>query len=116
MDKITIQNLAVHYHIGVSDEERSEPQRLLISLELERDYSAAARTDDLARTVDYYTVAQRLMHFGDGRSWKLIEKLAADISAMVFSEFTIETLVVEIRKMVIPEAEFVSFSMRRSRK
>lgn len=116
MDKITIHNLEVHYHIGVPDEERSEPQRLLISLELERDFSEASKTDDLARTVDYYKVAQRLIHFGDGRSWKLIEKLAVDINDMVFTEFAVETVAVEIKKMIIPETEYVSFSMRRSRK
>jgi FolB domain-containing protein len=104
MDKITIHNLEVHYKIGVSLEERSQPQRLLVCLEMERDYSDAARTDDLARTVDYYKVAQRLIHFGDGQSWKLIEKLAADVMDMVFAEFAIDTLEIEIKKMVIPEA------------
>jgi len=115
MDKITIHQLEVHYHIGVSDEERSRPQRLLICLEMERDFSEAARTDNLDSTVDYYKVAQRLIRFGDGRSWKLIEKLAADIIDLMFTEFAIEAVDVEIRKMVIPEAGYVSFSTRRRR-
>lgn len=115
MDKIRIHNLEVHYHIGVTDEERSKPQRLLLCLEMERDFSEAARTDDLTRTVDYQKVAQRLIQFGQGRSWRLVEKLAADLAGMVLSEFAVEAVVLEIKKMVIPQAEYVSFSMRRSR-
>lgn len=116
MDKITIHNLEVHYHVGVSDQERSQSQRLLLCLAMERDFTVAAKTDDLVKTVDYYRVAQRLIYFGDGRSWKLIEKLAADMIDMLFSEFAIETVTVEIKKMVIPETEYVSFTMCRSRK
>jgi dihydroneopterin aldolase len=115
MDKITIHNLEVHYHIGVSDEERSQPQRLLLCLEMERDFSEAAGTDDLAKTVDYHKVAQRLIRFGDGRNWRLIERLAADLIDMMFSEFAVESVTFEIKKMVIPQAEYVSFSMHRSR-
>ncbi len=115
MDKITIRNLELYYHVGVPDAERSQAQRLLITLEMEGDFSEAAKTDDLSKTVDYYKVAQRLIHFGDGRSWKLIEKLAADIIEMLFAEFAADAFAIEIKKMVIPETEYVSFSMSRSR-
>ena len=116
MDKIIIRNLEVHYHVGVSEAERTQAQRLLLTLEMEGDFSEAAKTDDLAKTVDYYKVAQRLIYFGDGRSWKLVEKLAADIIDVLFSEFAADAYAIEIKKMVIPETEYVSFSMRRSRK
>ena len=111
MSKISIVDLEVFYHVGVPDEERARPQRLLITLELESDFTAAARTDAIADTVDYFAVTQRLLKFGEGRSWKLIEKLAADIGSTVMSEFNASGLSVEVKKFIILQARYVSVSM-----
>jgi len=37
--------------VGVSDEERARPQRLLVSLVIDYDFSAAAAGDDLSRAL-----------------------------------------------------------------
>src|SRR5438477_8877760 len=87
MDKIIISDLEVFYRVGVPDAERAKPQRLLISVEVTRDLSAAAASDDLSQTIDYHAVTRRLLKFGEGRNWKLIERLAADIAEMVLAEF-----------------------------
>ena len=67
MDTITLRDLEVHYHFGVPDEERVHPQRLLISVEMETDIRQAAATDDLAHTINYYAVSQRLLGLGRGQ-------------------------------------------------
>jgi FolB domain-containing protein len=114
MDKIIIKDLEVFYQVGVPDEERARPQRLLVTVEMTRDVRAAAAADDLTETIDYYAVTRRLLKFGDGRSWKLIEKVASDIAGMVFKEFAPDGITVEIRKFVIPEARHVSVQLTRS--
>lgn len=114
-DTITLTDLEVHYHVGVPEAERAQPQRLLLTVEMERDFTRAAASDDLRETIDYYAVSQRLLKFGAGRSWKLIEKLAADIAAMVLADFGAEAVSVEVRKFIIPEARFVSVRLTRTR-
>src|ERR1051325_2684103 len=111
--EIIINDLEVFYRVGVSDEERSGPQRLLITVRMARDVSGAAESDDLAQTIDYYAVTRRLLAFGEGRSWKLIEKLAADIAERVLKEFGPESISVEVKKFIIPEARYVSVRVRR---
>ena len=113
MDKITICDLEVFYRVGVPDEERAKPQRLLVSVELELDFSKAATGDDLAATIDYEAVAQRLVAFGAGRSWKLIETLAVDVAEMVLAEFRPQAVSVDVKKFILPGAKFVSASVRR---
>jgi FolB domain-containing protein len=108
MGTITIRDLVVSYHVGVPDAERSKPQRLLITVEMGGDFGPAAQTDDLNRTIDYYAVSQRLLGFGQGRTWKLIETLAVEIADMVRAEFGAASVVVEVKKFIIPEAEYVS--------
>jgi FolB domain-containing protein len=111
--KITITDLEVFYCVGVPDEERARPQRLLLTVEMEFDFSAAAKSDSIADTIDYFAVSQRLLKFGEGKNWKLIEKLAADICEMILAYFGPRIVSVEIKKFPIPQARYVSVTVTR---
>src|ERR1022692_2875895 len=114
MSKISIVDLEVCYRVGVPDAERAQPQRLLLTVEMESDFSAAAKSDDIADTIDYFAVTQRLLKFGEGREWKLIEKLAADIADAILSEFKPQSVTVEVKKFVIPQTRHVAVSLTRA--
>ena len=113
MSNISLVDLEVFYRVGVPDAERAQPQRLLLTMEIESDFSAAAKSDGIADTIDYYAVTQRLLKFGAGREWKLIEKLAADIADTVLAEFKPLSVSVEVKKFIIPRAKYVSVSLKR---
>ena len=108
MSHISIIGLEVFYRVGVPDAERAQPQRLLLTVEMESDFSAAAKSDSIADTIDYFAVSQRLLKFGEGREWKLIENLAAGIADMILSEFKPQSITVEVKKFVIRQARHVS--------
>ncbi len=114
MSKISIVDLEVFYRVGVPDAERAQPQRLLLTIEMEFDFAKAAKSDSIADTIDYFAVTQRLLKFGDGKSWKLIEKLAADIANLVLSEFKPQSVTVEVKKFPIPQARHVAVSLTRA--
>ena len=114
MSQIKIVDLEVFYQVGVPDEERAAPQRLLLTVEMEQDFTDAAAGDDLRKTVDYFAVSQDLLQFGESRSWKLIEKLAVDICEHVLGKFHPESVTVEVKKFVIPQARWVSVKHRQS--
>jgi dihydroneopterin aldolase len=116
MPQISIVDLEVFYRVGVPNAERAQPQRLLLTIEMESDFSAAARSDGIADTIDYFAVSQELLKFGDGKSWNLIEKLAADIAEMILSEFKPQKVSVEIKKFPVPQARHVSVTLTKSRK
>ena len=113
MDTVIIRDLAVSYHVGVPEAERAQPQRLLLTVEMERDFSEAAKADDLRHTIDYYAVCQRLLHLGEGRSWKLIETLAVEIAQVVKAEFGAGRVRVEVQKFIIAEARYVAVRVER---
>jgi len=115
MSRISIVDLEVFYHIGVTDEERAKPQRLLISVEMDFDFSTAALSDRLEKTINYFEVAQELLKYGEGRSWKLLEKLTANVADYVMVKFKPEAVAVEIKKFPIPQARYVSVALVRTR-
>ena len=115
MDTISIRELEVHFHVGVPEEERERAQRLLIDIDMEHDFAAAAAEDDLGRTIDYYAVSRRILRLGEGRSWRLIESLAAEVATLVVAEFGVARATVEIKKFILPETRHVSVRTSRAR-
>jgi 7,8-dihydroneopterin aldolase/epimerase/oxygenase len=115
MSRISIVDLEVSYCVGVSEEERAQPQRLLVSVEMALDFSSASVSDRIEKTIDYFEVAQEILRYGNGRSWKLLERLAANIADMILVRFRPQDVMVEIKKFSIPQARYVSVSLERSR-
>ena len=115
MSKITIVDLEVYYCVGVTDEERAQPQRLLLTVDLNVDFSTAAMTDRIEKTVNYQKVVEDLLKFGEGRSWKLLEKLVANITDRLFTDYRPQSVFVEAKKFTIPQARYVSVSLTKAR-
>jgi 7,8-dihydroneopterin aldolase/epimerase/oxygenase len=114
ISKITIVDLEVFVHVGVSDEERATAQRLLITVDMDYDFSSAALSDRLTKTIDYHQVVQHLLAFGRGRSWKLIEKLVTEVADTVLSDFKPLSVFVEVKKFPFPQARYVSVSLAKT--
>ena len=115
MDTITIKDLGVLCHIGVPDEERAKPQRLLITIEISGDFACAAQSDDIDHTINYYDVSQRVTQLCATHSFKLIERLADEIARFLLGEFRAEHVSIEVKKFILSNARHVSFRLSRSR-
>ena len=115
MDTITIKDLGVLCKIGVPDEERAKPQRLLITVEMSGDFSQAATSDDIAHTINYYDVSQRISQLCTTESFKLVERLADEIARILMIEFGAQEATVEVKKFILANARHVSFRMTRKK-
>ena len=115
MARIAIVDLEVHYCVGVSEEERAKPQRLLLTIEMNADVTAAAMTDRVEKTINYQRVVDELLRYGEGRSWRLLEKLVSNIADRIITEYEPDSVFVEAKKFVIPQARHVAVSITRGR-
>lgn len=116
-DFLTIHRLRVPCHIGVPDAERAVAQVLEISVSFKADaVSAAAASDDLHLTTNYFDVSERIKDIARARPRRLIETLAEDLATTLMQDFTLPSIEVEIRKFILPDAEAVSLSIKRKRK
>ena len=115
LSKITITDLEVFYCVGVTEEERAKPQRLLVTVDMAFDFSTAATSDRIEKTINYQDVADQVLKFGEGRNWKLIERLASNLADFTLSEYRPEAVLVEVKKFTVAQARHVSVSVTRSR-
>ena len=114
-DLIRVIDLEVFAHIGVPDAERRDAQRLLVSLELSIDsFSHAAGTDNLAWTINYGDVVERVKNLTAKRERKLLETLAEEMAFDLLKGFPIKRITLEIKKFVLPDAQYVSVKIERT--
>lgn len=82
-DRIEIRDLRLLGVHGVLPEERLRAQPFSVDLDLWLDTAPAARSDDLADTVDYGAVVEAVAGVVTGPSLRLLEALAGAVAASV---------------------------------
>ena len=98
MDRIFITALSVDAVIGIYDWERNVKQRLEIDLEMWRDLSAAAKSDAIEDTLNYKSVAKRVLAFVEASQFRLVEALAGEIARIVLEDFKVARVRVTVHK------------------
>ena len=110
---IQIKGLSIMAHIGVPDEERATPQRILLDLKFVALSQPQELEDDLSLTVDYAAVSTFLEKNCQAHPWHLLETLADKITTRLLTVFPLRWVELTIRKFVIPNAESVSVTVHR---
>ena len=98
MDRIFITALTCDAVIGIYDWEREVKQRLEIDLEMWFDLHAAASSDAIEDTLNYKSVAKRVLALVEGSSFRLVEALAGEVARVVLDEFKVARVRVCVHK------------------
>ena len=98
MDRIFINALTADAVIGIYDWERDVRQRLEIDLEMWMDLRAAGQSDAIEDTLNYKSVAKRVLALVEASSFSLVEALAGEIARIVLEEFKVERVRVTVHK------------------
>ena len=112
--RIHLEQLELSARVGVSAEERSQPQRLSVNITVWPAAPFEQLKDDIEQTVDYVKLSRAADEFVAGREWKLIETIAADLASHILQTFPVQIVELEVRKFVLPNAAYVSAMMRKT--
>lgn len=110
---IEIRGLEVMARVGVPEEERAVPQRLLLDLRLAAFEQPDDLGDDITATVDYFSLSRRAIAFVGERPRKLIETLADDVAERLMADYPLRWIEITVRKFILTDAEWVAVSIRR---
>ncbi len=98
MHKIIVEGIKVFAYHGCLEEEAKSGTHYTVDVWMETDFSEAAKTDDLTKTIDYVTVYDIVKKQMAIRS-KLIEQVGQRIVDELKSEFnTLHKLEVKVTK------------------
>lgn len=98
MDIVYIRDLEIETIIGIYDWERERRQIVSIDLEMGWDISAAAASEDIAKALDYKSVAKNLIDFVGASEFLLVETLAEQIASRVMNDFGVPWLKLRLGK------------------
>ncbi len=95
---IYIKDLVVEGKHGVHPREKAKAQRFNVNVELIVDTAKAARSDNLADTLNYSTVRTIIVDTIQNNSFNLLEKLADQLAGQILADHRIQKMVLSIDK------------------
>lgn len=118
-DRITLTGLRVRGHHGVYEHEKRDGQDFLVDVTVWIDLNTAARSDNVADTLDYGALATRVAEIVGGKPRDLIETVATELADDVMTDERVHAVEVTIHKPSAPiplSFNDVAVTIRRSRR
>ncbi len=104
LDRIDLRGISAHGHHGLFDFERENGQLFSVDVSLGLDLGAAARDNDLGKSVDYGVLAQGVHDAIVSDPVDLIETVALRIADMCLSAEPVQWVSVTVHKPEAPIA------------
>jgi len=101
MDTIFLNEVKVQTKLGVPEWERMVEQTIILDIEIGYDLSKACQSDDVADTIDYGAVVNRIRETLKENSFQLVEALAEHICQLILKEFNALNVKVKVAKPAI---------------
>ncbi|WP_455207820.1 dihydroneopterin aldolase [Kaarinaea lacus] len=98
MDIIYLNDLEIETIIGIFDWERRVKQKVRLNLEMAADIRKAAQSDNIDDTINYKSVAKRLIDFVGNSEFQLVETLAERVAEIIINEFNIPWVRIRLNK------------------
>ena len=87
--------------IGVTEWERKEPQDIRVNIELYVDLKKCGKSDKIADTVNYESIANEALEIGNTAHRQTVEALAEDIAEMCLSRKLVQKVIVRVEKSTL---------------
>jgi len=117
MDIIFLKQLEIETVIGIYDWERKIKQTVVLDIEMATDISKAAASDHIDDTLDYKSVAKRLIQFVGEAKFELVETLTEKVAEIILTEFDVPWVKIVLNKRgAIRGAEGVGIIIERGEK
>ena len=98
MDIVYIRDLRIETIIGIYDWERETRQTVSLDLEMGTDIKKAASSDHIDDTLDYKSVAKRLIQYVGESEFQLVETLSERVAEIVLNEFNVPWMKLRLSK------------------
>jgi FolB domain-containing protein len=98
MDQVLIKDLLARGIIGIYPWERERAREIVINVILFADLSRACQSDDIADSVNYDTLAEKLRNHAESAGRFTLEALAGDLAALCLEQPGVRKVRVRVEK------------------
>lgn len=111
MATISIKDLAIRVHLGVTDRERRKGQKILVSIDAQPEEDYRKIQDSLDHTVDYSSIRKAIQSIMKTAQFKLIETVAARIAHHIYDNYRVKQVTVTIKKFPYRDTKWVGYRL-----
>jgi FolB domain-containing protein len=116
-DWIYLRGMRLKCNIGVSERERRKKQVIDANIALKCDLRRAGKSGRIDDTIDYSILAKKIAARAENQSFRLLESLAENISAICLADSRIRQVTVKAAKAgVLSNVRAVEVSITRNRR
>jgi dihydroneopterin aldolase len=101
-DCVFVRGLEFEGNHGYTAAERRGTRRFRVDLTIEVPLAAAAASDKIVDTVDYWKISEIVVSLGTKSTYKLIEALAGAIAAKIQEMYPRARVIIQIEKLAPP--------------
>jgi dihydroneopterin aldolase len=112
-----VRQLQLDCIVGIYPHERAAEQPVLLDLEIDYDFAAAAASDAIADALDYDVLVASVTQLIKSRQFQLIETMAEEAAALLLNLMPqVRAVRLEIRKpAAVPTAQYSFVRIERTR-
>ncbi len=103
--QFSLPEIPVKIRLGITEEERSVPQEIFITLLWQADTSKVEESDDVKDTIDYFDLREWTMHWSKGKSFATVEKCLFHFHKEIQKQFPLMKEV-HVSLTKIPDGDF----------
>jgi len=106
---LNLEDLEVWTQIGVSEAERSRPQKLLVSLYF---FIVPPKSDQIDATINYAVVAEQIQQFAKANTYQLLESFGQNLASFLQEKFLITQIELIIKKFILPDCRWIALTLK----
>jgi len=114
-DKVFIKNLFIPCKVGVTNEERSKKQNVIIDIEVFCDLIHVGAEDDLSKSINYLEVQERVTDLVRNGEFKLLESLAEGVTSLILKNSLVSRVIVLVKKEKYAKEPMMGIEISRDR-
>ncbi|MCW4025361.1 MAG: dihydroneopterin aldolase [Candidatus Bathyarchaeota archaeon] len=115
MDKIFVKNLVLPCKVGVTEDERSNIQNVILDIEVFCDLRQAGATDDFLKGIDYEKIVEIATTTVTKGEFVLLERLVEKVASQVLENLAVSGISVAVKKEKYSVAPIIGIELHRGR-
>lgn len=115
--KIIIKKAQFQCNVGITEQERSKKQEIIIDIDMFCNIKKSTQTDNIKDTIDYFKVHAGIKKIIENKQYNLLETIANKIADYILENYNIKKISILIQKPnAFKKVEYAGIRIEKNKK